>query len=102
MHVLLLHLRASPHLVWGGDWNHALTGREQAGSMAGRESVLGALDELGLVVPTSALPHVTEGLLSIDHVAVPLGPAAAAKRVSAEAGGKRLSDHDAYVVDADL
>jgi hypothetical protein len=49
-------------------WNHASTGREYAGSKAGRDAITGALDELGLVV--------------------------------AEYDGKRLSDHDAYVVDA--
>ena len=97
---LLLRLRAAPSLVWGGDWNHALTGREYAGSKAGRDAITGALDELGLVVPTTELPHAIEGLLSIDHVAVPAGSAASARRVVAECEGKRLSDHDAYVVDA--
>jgi endonuclease/exonuclease/phosphatase family metal-dependent hydrolase len=97
---LLLRLRAAPSLVWGGDWNHALTGREYAGSKAGRASITAALDELGLVVPTTELPHAIEGLLSIDHVAVPAGLAATARRVVAECDGKRLSDHDAYVVAA--
>ncbi|NPC41049.1 endonuclease/exonuclease/phosphatase family protein [Nocardioides sp. zg-1230] len=96
---LLLRLRAAPSLVWGGDWNHALTGKEYAGSKAGRASITAALDELGLVVPTSDLPHAIEGLLSIDHVAVPAGSDAVARRVVAECDGKRLSDHDAYVVD---
>ncbi|MCY4726822.1 hypothetical protein NYO98_11090 [Nocardioides sp. STR2] len=97
---LLLRLRAAPSLVWGGDWNHALTGKEHAGSKAGRDAITGALDELGLVVPTTYLPHAIEGLLSIDHVAVPAGSAASTWRVVARRGGKRLSDHDAYVVDA--
>lgn len=98
---LLLRLRAAPSLVWGGDWNHALTGRESAGSKAGRDAITGALDELGLVVPTAELPHAIEGLLSIDHVAVPAGSAASARRVVAECEGKRLSDHDAYVVEVE-
>lgn len=97
---LLLRMRAAPSLVWGGDWNHALTGREYAGSKAGRASITSALDELGLVVPTAELPHAIDGLLSIDHVAVPAGWEATARRVVAECDGKRLSDHDAYVVDA--
>jgi hypothetical protein len=97
---LLLRLRAAPSLVWGGDWNHALIGKEYAGSKAGRASITDALDELGLVVPTADLPHAIEGLLSIDHVGVPAGMDATARRVGAEGGGKRLSDHDAYVVDA--
>ena len=96
---LLLRLRATDHLAWGGDWNHALSGREYAGSAAGRAAITAALDELGLAVPTTELPHRIEGLLSIDHIAVPKDVAAGATRIAAEAGGKRLSDHDAYVVE---
>jgi hypothetical protein len=60
-------------LVWGGDWNHALTGRHQ--------------------------PHAIETLLSIDHIAVPAGlEVADVRRVSAAVGGRRLSDHDAYAL----
>ncbi|GAB3038755.1 hypothetical protein GCM10011376_34070 [Nocardioides flavus (ex Wang et al. 2016)] len=97
---LTLRLRAAPSVVWGGDWNHALLGKEYAGSKAGRASVTAALDELGLVVPTTELPHAIDGLLSIDHVAVPAGWSATARRIVAESDGRRLSDHDAYVVDA--
>ncbi|KRF01534.1 hypothetical protein ASG88_08740 [Nocardioides sp. Soil777] len=89
-------------LVWGGDWNHALTGREYAGSQGGRRAVLAALDTLGLEAPTATLPHAIEDLLSIDHVAVPLGIEATASRVSAQCDGKRLSDHDAYVLDVEV
>ncbi|GAA1934235.1 endonuclease/exonuclease/phosphatase family protein [Nocardioides hwasunensis] len=99
---LLLRLRAADTLVWGGDWNHALVGRESAGSKAGRESVLAALDELELDVPTTELPHALDHLLSIDHIAVPTGLSATAARVVAASGSKRLSDHDAYVVKIDL
>ena len=41
-------------LVWGGDWNHSLVGRETAGSMAGRGHLERALEELGLQVPPPA------------------------------------------------
>lgn len=98
---LHLRLRAVPSLVWGGDWNHALTGREHAGSKAGRVAVLDALADLDLAVPTADLPHAIDGLLSIDHIALPAGTTSAAERVVAEREGKRLSDHDAYVVDAE-
>lgn len=89
------------HLVWGGDWNHALTGREYAGSQGGRRAVLEALDTLGLEAPTATLPHAIEDLLSIDHIAVPLGLDSTAARVSALRDGRRLSDHDAYVLDVE-
>jgi hypothetical protein len=83
------------NLVWGGDWNHALKDREYAGSMAGRTALLEALSTLELTVPTADLAHRIDGLLSIDHVAVPAGVEASASRVDASG----LSDHDAYVVE---
>ncbi|MGN6605644.1 MAG: endonuclease/exonuclease/phosphatase family protein [Jatrophihabitans sp.] len=82
-------------LVWGGDWNHAMSGLESAGSRRGRRSIQSALDHAGLAVPTADLPHRIEGLLSIDHIAVPQEwTLLDAERVDATG----LSDHDAYAV----
>lgn len=86
-------------LVWGGDWNHALTGREYAGSIGGRTALLQAVAELGLTVPTQDLPHRLEELLTIDHIAV--GHAVDVRGVDRHipfVAGRHLSDHDAYVV----
>jgi hypothetical protein len=89
-------------LVWGGDWNHSLSGREVAGSLAGREKVLEAVAHLGLQVPTAGLEHGLTGVLSIDHVALPNGtPIKTAERHIAAVADRRLSDHDAYVVSCD-
>jgi hypothetical protein len=89
-------------LVWGGDWNHALEGREWAGSIGGRGHVLNALEALNLTAPSSKLPHAIDGLLSIDHIAVPVDvPVSDVRRVVAAVDGRRLSDHDAYVVSID-
>lgn len=96
---LVGNLDGTRPLIWGGDWNHALGGSEQAGSKGGRRAVLKTLDTLGIVAPTATLPHVIDGLLSIDHVAVRIGLDATAWRIHAAHGGRRLSDHDAYVVD---
>jgi endonuclease/exonuclease/phosphatase family metal-dependent hydrolase len=98
---LMSNLDEKRPLVWGGDWNHALTGKEYAGSQGGRRAVLGALASFGVAAPTAVLPHAIDGLLSIDHVAVPVGLHATASRVAAERDGERLSDHDVYVVDVD-
>ena len=95
--VLAPFLKDQKHLVWGGDWNHSLSGPERAGSRAGRLDLLALLDTLGLCVPTAGLSHHLAGLLSIDHVAV-RGGAEDAQRVVATNDGKRLSDHDFYVV----
>jgi endonuclease/exonuclease/phosphatase family metal-dependent hydrolase len=86
-------------LVWGGDFNHAMQGREWTGSIAGRSSITAALAKLNLQVPTARLPHQIDGLLSIDHIAVPEDSLVGeAERVSARLDTGRLSDHDAYVV----
>ena len=87
-------------VVWGGDWNHAMTGREEAGSMEGRRAIERLVATLGLSVTTIDAPHRIDGLLSIDHIAVPtIWTSAPPRRVVAEAQGARLSDHDAYVVE---
>ena len=86
-------------MVWGGDWNHALDGPEYAGSRAGRAHVEKAVAQFGLRVPTEHLPHRIEWLLSIDHIAVPIGASVqSAERVTAATDEGRLSDHDAYLV----
>ena len=87
-------------VIWGGDWNHALEGPDHVGSKEGREHIFGILDALGLQVPTAEL-DAHRGARSIDHIAVPKEwVLVSADRVPAEADGKRLSDHDAYVVEA--
>lgn len=86
-------------LVWGGDWNHALVGKESSGSLAARTRIQAALNTRRLQAPTAELPHRIEGLLSIDHIALPEGVRAKACRVSAVVGGVALSDHDLYVVE---
>ena len=96
----LLGAFPSGDVVWGGDWNHALSGPEHAGSLRGREHVLSAVNGLDLQVPTATLTHQISELLSIDHVAVPASyVVVAAEHVPATVPGRRLSDHDAYVVE---
>lgn len=92
----LLERLPRERLIWGGDWNHALEGREYAGSIGARNALISALKSLDLTVTTSELEHRINGVLSIDHLAVPTGTRhSEAERISAVG----LSDHDAYVVD---
>lgn len=92
-------VEAAAPTVWGGDWNHALSGRGYVGSIAGRRYVLEAVERLGLQVATATSPHQIEDLLSIDHVAVPKSwVVSATQRHRAFVGEIRISDHDAYVV----
>jgi endonuclease/exonuclease/phosphatase family metal-dependent hydrolase len=90
---ILANLPRGP-LVWGGDWNHAMEGREYAGSQAGRRALQTALDELDLQVPTRHFPAAGGGS-SIDHVAVHRSLSTHAQQMSA-AG---LSDHGIYIVE---
>jgi len=97
----LLDARPAGDLVWGGDWNHTLRGRS-VGSRTGRVAILDAVEALGLQVPTAALPHRLEGVHSIDHIALPVRwQVRSADRVRAQVDGRRLSDHDLYVIDVD-
>lgn len=83
-------------LVWGGDWNHSLIGKEHAGSMGGRNHLLEAVNQLKLNVPTTCLSHRGNYCQAIDHIGVPLSwSVESAKRVDAQG----LSDHDAYVLE---
>lgn len=87
-------------LVWGGDWNHSLSGKEYAGSMGGRRHLLDVLHRRRMHVPTADLSHQIDGLLSIDHIALTedLSVKDAAQVRVLLADGRRLSDHDCYVV----
>lgn len=85
--------------VWGGDWNHALHGREYTGSKSGRDHLLKALAALGLSAATADAPHQIAGLPSIDHIAIPKAWSTLVEHHSALRAEGRLSDHDAYVVE---
>lgn len=91
-------------LVWGGDWSHALEGREHVGSLAGRAAIKKVLAERQLKLATQGLPHRIPGLLTIDHIAVPeAAENADVTRVVAEGRrGHRLSDHDIYATEVAL
>ncbi len=86
-------------LVWGGDWNHAMSGREWCGSKAGRDHIHRALHELKLRVPTADLAHRNPELLAIDHIAVPVDSTVVGTGRVDASGPPPLSDHDAYVVE---
>lgn len=94
------HLAPTSDLVWGGDWNHALAGREYAGSQGGRAAILELLADLELHAHTTDLPHNIDGLLSIDHIATSRRwQPVQATRIVAALEDRRLSDHDAYVIE---
>ncbi|MCC6497945.1 MAG: hypothetical protein IT193_16960 [Propionibacteriaceae bacterium] len=91
-------------LVWGGDWNHAMQGREYTGSVTGRTTIKDKLDRLHLNLPTAASPHRVAGLFSIDHIAVPADAHvhSVTRIIAEDPAGNRLSDHDAYTTEVTL
>ena len=90
-------------LIWGGEWDHALAGREYAGSLPGRRHIADLCTELALDTATTHLPHCQPGLLSIDHIAVPAPwKVDGQRRIVAQHEGRRLSDHDAYLIDVTM
>lgn len=93
-------IEAAAPTVWGGDWNHAMSGREWSGSQQGRRAILEAVDRLGLQLPTASAPHQIDGLWSIDHIAVPaFWTVLGLEHHPARVNGARISDHDAYVIE---
>lgn len=95
----LLNNLPTSNLVWGGDWNHSLIGKEHAGSIGGRNHVHEAITQLGLNVPTTCLSHRGDYCQAIDHIDVPLSwSVECARRIDAQG----LSDHDAYIVETYL
>ena len=91
--------RPAGRLVWGGDWNQALLGRDYAGSNDGRRHLLTSIDRFKLQVPTAGLGHRKPGHASIDHIAIPHEDLAT--RVERIPAAAALSDHDAYIVEFD-
>lgn len=87
-------------VVWGGDFNQALSGPELAGSAAGRIELTRVFAAAGLRAATANAEHLLPGVASIDHVALPMAWGVTAVEVlRPEDDGRQLSDHAAYVVD---
>jgi hypothetical protein len=83
--------------VWGGDWNQTMTGPNYGGTRIGRAAIDELLTRHDMALPTRDLPHRQPGMTAIDHIAVPRRwRILNAERIPVP---KRLSDHDAYVVE---
>ncbi|KAA1419195.1 endonuclease/exonuclease/phosphatase family protein [Nocardioides humilatus] len=83
--------------IWGGDWNTSFAPGGYAESKSSRARVQSAVDRLLLTVATEQSLSQADDDCSIDHVAV---PQAWHIHAVARVRSGRLSDHDAYVVEA--
>ncbi|MDP3712175.1 MAG: hypothetical protein Q8R60_06800 [Mycobacteriales bacterium] len=91
----------SETVIWGGDFNQALEGRETAGSLAGQALLLEAFESLDLHPVTGHLDHRIDTIKSIDHIAVPSGWTTSDANIlmPTSVEGKPLSDHATYLVE---
>lgn len=89
-------------VIWGGDLDQSLAGRDYVGSLIGRVALTNAFDDLELKVPTMHLPAHIDAHPAIDHIAIPATwqlqkPPGVHKPVHET---KPLSDHALYIVEA--
>lgn len=86
-------------IVWGGDFNQALSGRERAGSDVGRAALLSAFARLGLRAVTVDANGQDAHHRAINHIAIPAGWRSRQVKVQRpQSERKLLSDHPSYVV----
>lgn len=95
------HRRVGEPVIWGGDFNQALSGRDYVGTSSGRERLREAFESLDLQAPTDGLPAHIDIHPAIDHIAIPKDwivkvPPSLARP---EHATKRLSDHALYRVE---
>lgn len=92
--------RPGEDVIWGGDFNQGLVGRDYVGTTRGRQSLKRTFEDLGLRVPTMHQPAQIETHPAIDHIAVPAywdGPAETQVH-RPKLDGRFLSDHALYLV----
>ena len=89
-------------VIWGGDFNQALSGRDYVGTHQGRSDLEAALNRLGLQAPTANLPALGPTQPTIDHIAVPTDWSVRKEPTvhRPTRNQKPLSDHALYLVDA--
>jgi endonuclease/exonuclease/phosphatase family metal-dependent hydrolase len=95
-----LRRRHPDHVViWAGDFNQALSGPNHGGSVAKREALQSALDELGLVA-WNAEADGSDGLRAIDLICGPRGITLVEQgRIDPVVEGVKMSDHAGYWVE---
>lgn len=87
-------------IIWAGDFNQTVSGRNFGGSATRREALLGALDRLGLVAWNGAAANVDEGMRAIDLICGPCERTIGRQgRIDPTIDGVVASDHAGYWVE---
>lgn len=94
--------RPGEDVVWGGDFNQSLSGRDYVGTARGRAQLLWASEQFGLRALTSDAPAMIHDRPAIDHIFVPSGWVVQDRLAihCPTRDGKPLSDHALYIVEA--
>ena len=86
-------------IIWAGDFNQSLVGRNLTGSKSGREQLSSALKHLDLVAWNSNAPHSRTDMCAIDLVCGPdVDRIPRIELIPTHQEGRKLSDHMGYVV----
>jgi hypothetical protein len=96
-----LRRRYPSHLViWAGDFNQTVSGRNYGGSVVKREALQHALDELGLVAWNAAAAGADEDMHAIDLICGPRETSLSRQgRIDPVLDGVVMSDHAGYWVE---
>ena len=96
--------RPGENVIWGGDFNQALSGRDYVGTNQGRRDFQKALQNLELWAPTADMPALIPAHPAIDHIAIPSAWSIKDEPLILRPtrNQKNLSDHALYVIDAAL
>ena len=87
-------------VIWAGDFNQTLSGRNQGGSAAKREALLRAIDKLGLKAWNAGAAHAADGLHAIDLICGPREVAINRQgRIDPVLDGVTMTDHAGYWVE---
>lgn len=94
--------RPDEDVMWGGDFNQSLSGRDYVGTVRGRAELREAAEHLGLRALTSDAPAMNPIHPAIDHLFVPTSWVVQGNLAvhCPKRDGTPLSDHALYIVEA--
>lgn len=98
-----LRRRYDAPVIWAGDFNQSLVGRNSAGSAVRRAALAKSLANLGLTAWNEAAAHARRGMCAIDLICGPKEYKPIRQgRIHPILRGIAMSDHAGYWVEVDL
>lgn len=98
--IVALRRRYGEPVVWAGDFNQSVSGRNAGGSNERRALLIETLASLGMTAWNGEAAHAQSGLCSVDLICGPAAcPLTAQGRIDPARDGVTLSDHAGYWVE---